>query len=114
MYVCGAIGAHVWYHSRSKGALLLATVIDPSPAGPESLHIQYHGTGDKVLDHTAAKLSWFYSNSTRVTHSPKFCSVQKTHGGIPAKNLVSSRRCEVVWFCGAITPPPLRGGGVTL
>ena len=31
-----AIGVHVWYHSRTK-----ATVIGPSPAGPEFLHIQY-------------------------------------------------------------------------
>ena len=32
-----AIGAHVWYHSRSKGGPLLATVIAPS--GPQFLHI---------------------------------------------------------------------------
>ena len=34
------------HHSCSKGALLLATVIGPSPSGPEFLHIH----------HTAAKL----------------------------------------------------------
>ena len=45
------------YHSRSKGAPLLATVIGPSPSGPEFLYIQYQGTREKVLDHTAANLS---------------------------------------------------------
>ena len=39
-----AISTHVWYHSRSKGPLLLATVIGPSPSGPEFLHVQYPGT----------------------------------------------------------------------
>ena len=34
-----ATGTHVWYHSRSKGGLLLATYIGPSPSGPEFLHI---------------------------------------------------------------------------
>ena len=48
---------HVWYHCRSKAAPLLVIVIGPSPAGPKFLHIQYRGTGNKVLDHTAAKLS---------------------------------------------------------
>ena len=45
---------HVWYHSRSRGVPLLATVIWPSPSGPEFLHIQYRGTVN-VVDHTAAK-----------------------------------------------------------
>ena len=53
-----AIGAYVWYHSRSKGGPLLATVIGPPPSGPEFLHIQYQGTGVKVVDHMAAKFSW--------------------------------------------------------
>jgi hypothetical protein len=51
-----ATGAHAWCYSRSKGALLLATIIGPSPSGPEFLHIQYQGLGEKLVDHTAAKL----------------------------------------------------------
>ena len=51
------IGAHVWYHSHSKAGPLLATVIGPSPSGPEFLHIQYQGPGAKVVNDTAAKLS---------------------------------------------------------
>ena len=39
-----------------QGCPASATVIGPSPSGPEFLHIQYQGTGDKVVDHTAAKL----------------------------------------------------------
>ena len=53
-----ATGTGVWYQSRSKGGLLLATVIGLSPSGPEFLHIRSQGTGDKVVDHTAAKISW--------------------------------------------------------
>ena len=59
---------------------------------------------------------YFLSDATHVTHSPEFCSVQKTYRGIPAKNLVSSRSSEVVYFCGVVgnchfvTPPPPWGG----
>ena len=51
-----ATGTHVWYHSCSKGAPLLATVIGPSPSGLESLHFRYQGIGDKAADHIAAKM----------------------------------------------------------
>ena len=43
-----------WY---SKGGPLLATDIGPSPSGPEFLHIRHQGTGNQVVDHTAAKIS---------------------------------------------------------
>ena len=51
------VSTRVWYHSRSKGGLLLAIVIGTSPSRPEFLHIRYEGTGDEVVDHTAAKIS---------------------------------------------------------
>jgi len=52
-----ATGAHVWYHSHSKAAPLLATVIGPSPSGLKFLHIQPQSIEDKVADHTAAIVS---------------------------------------------------------
>ena len=51
-----AAGTNVWYHNRSKGAALLATVIGPPPSGPELLHMQCQGMGVNPVDHTAAKL----------------------------------------------------------
>ena len=34
-------GDHVWYHSRTLGAHVLATLVGPSPDGPQFCHIRY-------------------------------------------------------------------------
>ena len=34
-------GDRVWYHSRTRGAHVLATVVGPSPKGPQFCHIWY-------------------------------------------------------------------------
>ena len=59
-----AVGDYVWYHSRSRGGPLLATVIGPSPSGPEFLHIQYlswmgaTGAVHAVLQSSSGTVLW--------------------------------------------------------
>ena len=42
-------GDRVWYHSRTLGAHVLATVVEPSPNGPQFCHIQYIRPGGVPL-----------------------------------------------------------------
>ena len=65
-----ATGIHVWYHSRSKGAPLLATVIGPSPSGLEFLQIQYQGTGDKVCGPYSSQVMSVGGNTGCISSSP--------------------------------------------
>ena len=49
-------GDHVWYHSRTLG--VLATVVGPSPNGPQFCHIRYIRPGGVTpVDHESAQLS---------------------------------------------------------
>ena len=51
-------GDHARYHSRTLGAHVLATVVGPSPNGPQFCHIQYiHPGGVTPVDHESAQLS---------------------------------------------------------
>ena len=51
-------GDRVWYHSRTLGAHVLATVVGPSPNGPQFCHIRYIRPGGVTpVDHESAQLS---------------------------------------------------------
>ena len=51
-------GDHVQYHSRTLGAHVLATVVGPSPNGPQFCHIRYiRPSGVTPVDHESAQLS---------------------------------------------------------
>ena len=51
-------GDHVWYHSSTLGAHVLATVVGPSPNGPQFCHIRYIRPGGvTAVDHESAQLS---------------------------------------------------------
>ena len=51
-------GDHARYHSRTLGAHVLATVVGPSPNGPQFCHIQYIRPGGVTpVDHESAQLS---------------------------------------------------------
>ena len=51
-------GDHVRYHSLTFGAHVLATVVGPSPNGPQFCHIRYiHPGGVTPVDHESAQLS---------------------------------------------------------
>jgi len=51
-------GDHVRYHSRTLGAHVLATVVGPSPNGPQFCHIRYIRPGGVTpVDHESAQLS---------------------------------------------------------
>jgi hypothetical protein len=51
-------GDRVWYHSRTLGAHVLATVVGPSPNGPQFCHIQYLRPGGATqVDHESAQFS---------------------------------------------------------
>ena len=51
-------GDCVWYHSRTLGAHVLATVVGPSPNGPQFCHIQCIRPGGIThVDHESARLS---------------------------------------------------------
>ena len=41
-------GDRIWYHSRTLGAHVLATVVEPSPNGPQFCHIQYIRPGESL------------------------------------------------------------------
>ena len=61
-------GDHVWYHSRTLGAHVLATVVGPSPNGPQFCHIRYIRPGGVTpVDHESAQLSRLEA----VAESPK-------------------------------------------
>ena len=84
-----AIGAHVWYHPRSKGAPLLVSVTGPSPSGPEFLHIQYQGTGDKVVDHTegcgpySTQVMPVGGSTSCISSSPHHSASSSNHQPVP-------------------------------
>jgi hypothetical protein len=84
-----ATGAHVWYHSRSKGAPLLETVMGPSPSGPVFLHIQYQGTGDKVVDHTegcgpySTQVMPVGGSTSCISSSPHHSASSSNHQPVP-------------------------------
>ena len=51
-------GDHVRYHSHTLGAHVLATVVGPSPNGPQFCHIRYIRPGGVTpVDHESAQLS---------------------------------------------------------
>ena len=51
-------GDHVRYHSRTLGAHVLATVVGPSPNGPQFCRIRYIRPGGVTpVDHESAQLS---------------------------------------------------------
>ena len=51
-------GDHVRYHSRTLGAHVLATVVGPSPNGPQFCHIWYIRPGGVTpVEHESAQLS---------------------------------------------------------
>ena len=51
-------GDHVRYHSRTLGAHVLATIVGPSPNGPQFCHIRYIRPGGVTpVDHESAQLS---------------------------------------------------------
>ena len=51
-------GDRAWYHSRTLGAHVLATVVGPSPNGPQFCHIRYICPGGVTqVDHESAQLS---------------------------------------------------------
>ena len=59
-----------WYHSRSLGAHVLATVVCPSPNGPQFCHIRdMCPSGITPVDHESAQLSRL---EAMVVESPKF------------------------------------------
>ena len=50
------LGDRVWYHSRTLGAHVLATVVGPSPNGPQCCHIWYICPGGFTqVDHESSK-----------------------------------------------------------
>ena len=51
-------GDHVRYHSRTLGAHVLATIVGPSPNGPQFCHIRYIRLGGVTpVDHESAQVS---------------------------------------------------------
>ena len=51
-------GDRVWYHPHTLGAHVLATVVGPSPDGPQFCHMRYVCPGGVTqVDHESAQLS---------------------------------------------------------
>ena len=64
-------GDRVWYNSRTLGAYVLATVVGPSPSGPQFCHIRYIRPGGvNQVDHESAQLSRIEA----VLHHPSCCT----------------------------------------
>ena len=65
-------GDHVRYHSRTLGAHVLATVMGPSPNGPQFCHIRYIRPGGVTpLDHESAQLSRLHAVAVESPKSPE-------------------------------------------
>ena len=64
-------GDRVRYHSRTLGAHVLATVVGPSPNGPQFCHIRYIRPGGVTpLDHESAQLSRLEAVAVESPKSP--------------------------------------------
>ena len=64
-------GDHVQYHSRTLGAHVLATVVGPSPNGPQFCHIQCIRPGGVTpVDHESAQLSRLEAVAVESPKSP--------------------------------------------
>ena len=62
---------HVRYHSRTLGAHVLATVVGPSPNGPQFCHIRYIRPGGVTpVDHESAQLSRLEAVAVESPKSP--------------------------------------------
>ena len=65
-------GDHVRYHSRTLGAHVLATVVGPSPNGPQFCHIRYIRPGVVTpVDHESAQLSRLEAVAVESPKSPE-------------------------------------------
>ena len=65
-------GDHVRYHSRTLGAHVLATIVGPSPNGPQFCHIRYIRPGGVTpVDHESAQLSRLEAVAVESPKSPK-------------------------------------------
>ena len=65
-------GDHVRYHSRTLGAHVLATIVGPSPIGPQFCHIRYIRPGGVTpVDHESAQLSRLQAVAVESPKSPK-------------------------------------------
>ena len=65
-------GDHVRYHSRTLGAHALATVVGPSPNGPQFCHIRYIRPGGVTpVDHESAQLSRLEAVAVESPKSPE-------------------------------------------
>ena len=65
-------GDHVRYHSRTLGAHVLATIVGPSPNGPQFCHIRYIRPGGVTpVDHESAQLSRLEAVAVESPKSPE-------------------------------------------
>ena len=69
-------GDRVWYHSRTLGAHVLATVVGPSPNGPQFCHIECIRPGGVTqVNHEGAQLSRLRAVVVASPKSLCLCSV---------------------------------------
>ena len=69
-------GDHVWYHSHTLGAHVLATVVGPSPSGPQFHHMRYIRPGGVTqVDHESAHLSRLKAVVVASPKSLHLCSI---------------------------------------
>ena len=65
-------GDHVRYHSHTLGAHVLATVVGPSPTGPQFCHVRYIRPGGVTpVDHESAQLSRLEAVAVESPKSPE-------------------------------------------
>ena len=92
---------HVWYQSRTLGAHLLATVVGPSPNGPQFCHMRYIRPGGVTqVDHESAQLSRLQAVAVASPKSLHLCSVCLHQWRVPQFALKYP-----------YNPPPLPQGG---
>ena len=68
-------GDRVWYHSRTFGAHMLATVVRPLPNGPQFCHMRYIPGGVTQVDHESVQLSGLQAVVVASPQSLHLCSV---------------------------------------
>ena len=92
----------VWYHSCTLGARVLATVVGPSPNGPQFCHMRYIRPGGVTqVDHESSQLSRLKAVVVVSSQSLHLCSDQWR-----APQLTLKYPCN--------PPPPPKGGRPSL
>ena len=95
----------IWYHSRTLGAHVLATVVGPLPNGPQFCHIRYiYPGGVTQKDHESAQLSRLEAVAVAPPKSPTLPDITPM-ASQPQTLAVCLHQWRVPHFALTVSPP---------